>query len=490
MERRNWVVGQRLNADRGGFGDVFEAMADDGRPVVVKRVRKEPGAERELLFGDAIAAAEFRNVMPILDHGEDGDDWVLVMPRAEKSLAQEIQALDGTLMDRRLVLRVLSDIATALVEIEGHIVHRDIKPQNVLYLDGAWCLADFGISRYAEATTAPDTRKFSWTPPYAAPEQWNAERPTSATDIYAFGVMAYELLAGQRPFAGPDVSDFREQHLTQVPPPLVAGTGRLRTIVEECLYKDPAARPTPSNLLARLGKAEQEPRGPGASRLAAASHRQAVERTKAHADAQLARQQSERLARIAADGERAFEVFADAMLEMLEDDAPTASLERRAGRGAMVFVGHLGKAKLGLSRPQPAPAWSGPFTVAAYASISIAYDNVNHWGWQGRSHSLWYCDAFEEGRFAWYETAFMDFALSGTRPSIEPYALEPPRASDAFSNVIGTVQLAWPVEELDRDEPDVFVDRWLGWYADAVEGKLDRPSTMPERRDERKWRRA
>jgi serine/threonine protein kinase len=69
-------------------------------------------------------------------------------------------------------------------------------------LDGRWCLADFGISRYAEATTAPDTRKLAWTPAYAAPEQWRAEPASAATDVYALGVIAYELLAGIRPFRG------------------------------------------------------------------------------------------------------------------------------------------------------------------------------------------------------------------------------------------------------------------------------------------------
>ncbi len=65
---------------------------------------------------------------------------------------------------------VLSDIAEALVAIADRIVHRDLKPENVLLLKGQWCLADFGIARYAEATTALDTQKYAMTPPYAAPE--------------------------------------------------------------------------------------------------------------------------------------------------------------------------------------------------------------------------------------------------------------------------------------------------------------------------------
>jgi serine/threonine-protein kinase len=89
-----------------------------------------------------------------------------------------------------------------------------------LLLNGRWCLADFGISRYAEATTAPDTRKYAMTAPYAAPEQWQFERATAATDIYALGVIGYEMLAGARPIAGPSPEQYREQHLQQTPPQL------------------------------------------------------------------------------------------------------------------------------------------------------------------------------------------------------------------------------------------------------------------------------
>ena len=124
-----------------------------------------------------------------VNYGEMDDAWVLVMPRADRSLRDELTgaggrvSLDGT-------VAVLRDVAAALADMDGRVVHCDLKPENILLLHGACCLADFGISRYAEASTASDTRKFAMSPPYAAPERWRAERATIATDVYALGVIA------------------------------------------------------------------------------------------------------------------------------------------------------------------------------------------------------------------------------------------------------------------------------------------------------------
>ena len=115
-------------------------------------------------------------MVPILDRGECGDYWVLVMSRAEKSLRGHLDEMGGRLTVNEAV-SVLIDISEALVTVEGpDVVHRDLKPENVLLLDGRWCLADFGIARYAEATTASDTWKGAKTAAYAAPEQWRGRQ--------------------------------------------------------------------------------------------------------------------------------------------------------------------------------------------------------------------------------------------------------------------------------------------------------------------------
>ncbi|MDN5771235.1 MAG: protein kinase family protein [Microlunatus sp.] len=181
LERGVWIRREPLADGEGGFGTVYEVQAADGSSAVAKFVPKARGAERELLIGDSLRAAEFRNVVPVIDRGEHDDFWVLVMPRADKSLAQHLEEAHAP-PDLSEVVSILSDIATALSDIDGAVVHRDLKPQNVLLLDGTWCVADFGIARYAEATTADDTRKFSLTPLTGLPSSGEVSaRPAQQT---------------------------------------------------------------------------------------------------------------------------------------------------------------------------------------------------------------------------------------------------------------------------------------------------------------------
>src|SRR5450830_1754352 len=160
LEKSTWEIrGPLAGADSAGFGQMFEVSDGSGREAVAKLVRKQPGADRELLFGDLPASAQ--NVVPIFDKGEHEDYLVLVMPRAQMWLQHR---LEGAAPDVAEVINILKDIAGALDSLDGEVVHRDLKPANVLLLGDRWCLADFGIARYADASTAPDTRKYSWTP--------------------------------------------------------------------------------------------------------------------------------------------------------------------------------------------------------------------------------------------------------------------------------------------------------------------------------------
>ena len=143
---RRWTVGAMLG--QGGFGRVYRATVDDGTDAAIKFVPKVPGADREQLF---VNLPNVRNVVPVMDRGEHGNDLVLVMPYAAAgSLDDRITRGPIPIDD---AIEVLRDLTTALVDLSATnpaVVHRDIKPANVLRLGDSWCLADFGISRYAE----------------------------------------------------------------------------------------------------------------------------------------------------------------------------------------------------------------------------------------------------------------------------------------------------------------------------------------------------
>jgi serine/threonine-protein kinase len=125
--------------------------------------------------------------------------------------------------------------------------------------------------------------------------------------------------------------------------------------------------------------------------------------------------------------------------------------------------------------------------VISESKIAIT-QQTNVRGYHGRTHSLWYCDPFVENEFGWYEVAFMQHAFGG-QPSIVPFALSASEARIAFEPVMGTTQIAWPLQVIDRSEPIEFLSRWLGWFAQAAAGTLQQPMMLPEKTSNRQWRR-
>jgi len=473
---RVWQLGNPLAS--GGFGRVYEAKADDDSAVVVKLIPKAPGASRELLFEEL---SGLPNVIPVLDSGEWNEYYVIVMPRAEKSLRQHLQAAGGKLgFDETIT--VLIDVIQGLAALNAGVVHRDLKPENVLFYKDHWCLTDFGIARYAEATTAPDTHKFSMTPPYAAPEQWRGERATCATDVYAFGIMAFELLQGKRPFPGPEIPDFREQHLNQSPAAISGCPPSFASLVNECLYKAQTARPTPANILARL-KATQRPASPATGRLQAVN-KAIVEKEGAQHALMSAQQSLEELRReLFSAAEQSFGAIREALKQRVLEAAPATKVS--TARGLML---QLGDGALIIDDVQTAPAnclsYYGdppPFDVIAYTALA-ARKPRDQYDYEGRAHSLWFCDAHNEGVYRWFELAFMIQPGIPQGYTIDPFALPPTdkEAAGAFAPAMTIRQIAWQPIPFDQGSEEQFIERWLTWFAAAVDGSLRHPSHMPE----------
>jgi eukaryotic-like serine/threonine-protein kinase len=484
---KEWILGDRIG--QGGFGQVYAANAPGQTPAVAKLVPKDPGAERELLFVDL---GGIRNVVPVIDSGETDDSWVIVMPRAKISLRQHINQLKGGLGARGTLI-VLSNIATALVDlaVKG-VVHRDLKPENVLLLGEHWCLSDFGISRYAEATTAPDTRKFMCSPPYAPPEQWRGERATCAADVYSLGVLAYELLSGSLPFKGPHAHEFREQHLHARPARMGNVPVALEALIEECLYKAPSARPSASNLLARLERLGEPTSAPGLARLQEASLAETMRQGEHRRRESENLTESERRSALTEAARTGLDRIATALREAMLQAAPSVVVQTRRGGGWSL---RLNQSELQFTPPvtvtsKPWGSWIAPkFDVVAHTALSVQIP-PDRYGYEGRSHALWFCDAREVGRYQWYETAFMISPLIPSRGPQNPFALEPGEDSaKALSAGLTEFQVAWPFTPINLGEIDEFISRWAAWFADASQGKLAHPSTMLERSSEGTWRR-
>ena len=485
---RKWIIEDQLGS--GGFGSVYLAYAEDGSEAVAKFIPKSPGAERELSFEDL---NELPNIVPVIDRGEWDNYWVIVMPKADKSLRdfwhENIEHL--TLND---TVVILSDIAKALVAIEGQVVHRDIKPQNILLLNGSWCLADFGISRYADATTASDTLKHAKTYPYAAPEQWRGERASSATDVYALGVVAYEMLAGHPPFTGPAVHDYRRQHLEKDVKPIPNISLKLQSLIDECLYKSPEARPRPQNLLARLKESVYHTSAAG-RKLQQVNATVVQQRAKQALQQSLEKSREERRIELCVAAEKSLErivwsldskIMADAPVSVRSGPQPPWSWSLKTSR---LNVDKLKTTKEQLRESSFGSLPEPPFEIIAFSAVGIdmlASSRV----YMGRAHSLWYCDAKEAGEFRWYETAFMFNPLIGKGGNIEPFALSPGQdAYGALAPIIDQAQVAWPFTPIDLGDEDDFVERWIGWFADAAQGNLHHPSHMPEKDPRGSWRR-
>ena len=465
-----------------------EAVPHDGRAgrFVVKLVPQAPGADRELLFVDLAGVA---HVVPITDRGEHEGHWALVMPPADRSLREYLTDAGGTL-DLAAATDVLKDIADTLVDLEGRVIHRDIKPENILLLDGTWRLADFGISRYAEATTAPETHKFALSPPYAAPERWRAERATTARDVYAVGVMAFEMLAGTRPFQATTLEEWRQAHLHEQPAQLHGVPDAVAALVDECLYKAPEARPSATNLRARLDRASARAASGGLAQLAQANRAEVSRRTQADVQASQAQSEAARRTALAQSAAVGYQRITSALREAIAGAAPAATLGRFGGGWTL----RLNDAELSMPGMQSTPinpwggGWQSAVVVIAHARVDLKIP-PGRMEYEGRSHSLWFCDYDENGRFAWYETAFMVQALIPKRGRQDPFALDPgPDAAQAVMPAMGSYQIAWPFTELVIGELDEFIDRWAGWFADAAQGQLRHPTMMPERPSPGSWR--
>ena len=240
----------------GATAHVFAAVDSSGREVVVKVLKPGPARDpvvRSRFLREARAASQVSHprLVPVLEFGEaDGSPW-LSMPRLPGGTLSMI--VKSGPLGLAETARLAEDLAGALDALHaGGIVHRDVKPSNVLFDDRATAhLSDFGLAKDAAWTALTGDGAMLGTPHYAAPEVIAGEEATAASDIYSLGCVLWEAATGGPPFAGRSLFDVGLAHLTEQPPepelPPEVGFA-LRSVLE----KEPGRRPATAHAVAAL----------------------------------------------------------------------------------------------------------------------------------------------------------------------------------------------------------------------------------------------
>jgi eukaryotic-like serine/threonine-protein kinase len=238
----------------GGMSRVFLAEELElGRKVVIKVLAPELAeglsAERFAREIKLAAALQQANIVPLLRTGTTPVPFY-TMPFVEGESLRARLADSGALPEAQ-VIGILRDVARALSYAHAHgVVHRDIKPDNVLLSGGTAVVADFGIAkaidvaRTAGSAILTGTGVSIGTPAYMAPEQLAGDANVDErVDIYSLGTLAYELLTGHTPFHDRTPQKLIAAQILDAPPPIAGVRAELNALVVRCLAKEPGARP-------------------------------------------------------------------------------------------------------------------------------------------------------------------------------------------------------------------------------------------------------
>ncbi|RAX48424.1 protein kinase [Arthrobacter sp. AQ5-05] len=242
----------------GGMGEVWRARDQVlGRLVAIKILKEEytgdPGfLQRFRVEARHTALLNHNGIASVFDYGEEEGSAYLVMELVPGQPLSTVIERERVLSPDR-TLSIISQTAKALAaaHVQG-LVHRDVKPGNLLMLpDGRVKITDFGIARIADQVPLTATGQVMGTAQYLAPEQATGQQATGSSDIYALGVIGYELLAGRRPFTGESQIAIALAQVNDTPPPLPENIPvPVRSLVMSMLAKDPADRPADAESLA------------------------------------------------------------------------------------------------------------------------------------------------------------------------------------------------------------------------------------------------
>lgn len=247
----------------GGMGEVWEATDHViGRTVAIKILKDEymgdPGfLERFRAEARHAALVNHEGIASVFDYGEENGSAFLVMELVPGEALSTILERDGALSADK-TLDIVAQTASALQAAHAAgLVHRDIKPGNLLITpDGRVKITDFGIARIADQVPLTATGQVMGTVQYLSPEQASGHAASPATDTYSLGIVAYECLAGKRPFTGESQVAIAMAQINEQPPPLPATVPQpVQNLVMSMIAKKPTDRPSSAATVSRAAQA-------------------------------------------------------------------------------------------------------------------------------------------------------------------------------------------------------------------------------------------
>jgi serine/threonine-protein kinase len=248
----------------GGMSSVYKAHdALLERNVALKVLHEQYNADDEFVErfkreARSVAQLQHPNIVTVIDRGEEDGRQYIVFEYIDGENLKELVVKKGRL-DLREALEIGVEVARALAFAHGHgLVHRDVKPQNVLLNgDGRAKVTDFGIARSVDVEGMTSTGMVLGTSNYIAPEQASGQPVDAHTDVYALGVVLYEILAGELPFPGESFLAVAMKHVHEPPPNLLEKRPqvplRVAEAIDRALEKNPEERfPTMDAFAAEL----------------------------------------------------------------------------------------------------------------------------------------------------------------------------------------------------------------------------------------------
>jgi serine/threonine-protein kinase len=253
----------RVKLGQGAYGEVHLGVPSRGPRVAVKLLSATAARHADTITrfkreADTARRLDHPSIIRILDVGSSRGRHYIIMELVRGGSLRSL--LERAAAPPASVLAVLAEVAAALAYAHAQgVVHRDVKPENVLLTRaGRAKVADFGLARTVDQSSLTTQGRILGTAVYMSPEQVRGQRATAASDVYAFGVMLYEAISGDRPFTADSQLGYLYQHAEVDPPrPVIRKhyPAALAGLALACLAKEPADRPAMAEVAERLAAA-------------------------------------------------------------------------------------------------------------------------------------------------------------------------------------------------------------------------------------------